>query len=209
MRYAPKISLVLRNPMPFLALAASIAVAPGVDKDKGRFAPPAIGTIESKQVAGGVTIAAVPYHTETLASEAFGKLNPYQYGVLPVLLMIQNDSKETLTLERMSVEYIDKNRERIEATPAAEIKYARAPKRPSMTPSPIPGVMIRGGRKNPLAASQIEERAFSAKMLPPGESAYGFVYFQTGHRSGSRVYLTSIEQASTGKELFYFDVPLD
>jgi len=57
--------------------------------------------------------------------------------------------------------------------------------------------------------TQFEGRAFGAKMLPPGESAHGFVYFFTGHRTGSRIYLTGIQQAATGKELFYFDVPLD
>jgi hypothetical protein len=46
-------------------------------------------------------------------------------------------------------------------------------------------------------------------MLPPDESAYGFVYFRTGHRPGAKLYVTGLEDASSGKELFYFDVPLD
>jgi len=202
-------SLVLRRLMPVLALAATVTRAWAIDKDKTRFTPPEIDSVESKQSADGVTIAAVPYNTESLAAQAFGKLNPYQYGVLPVLLMIRNDSKQTLRLQNMKVEYIDKSRERVEATPSGEVKYSRSPKRPNMTPSPIPGVRLGGGGKNPLAAPVIEERGFSAQMLPPGESAFGFVYFQTGHRSGSHVYLTGIEQAPSGKELFYFDIPLD
>lgn len=194
--------------MPILALAASITATLAVDKDKGRFTPPTIESIETKQTGNGVTVAVVPFHTEALASQAFGKLNPYQYGITPVLLLIRNDSKETLSLQGMRIEYIDKSRDRIEATPPGEVKYNRSPKRPSMTPSPIPGIRL-GGKKNPLAAAEIEGRAFSAKMLPAGESAYGFLYFQTGHRSGSHIYITGIQQASTGKELFYFDVPLD
>jgi len=201
-------NFVLRRLMPILALAASITATLAVDKDKGRFTPPTIESIETKQTGNGVTVAVVPYHTEALASQAFGKLNPYQHGITPVLLIIRNDSKESLSLERMQVEYIDKTRERIEATPAGEVKYGRSPKRPSMTPSPIPGIRL-GSKKNPLAAAEIEGRAFAAKMLPPGESAHGFLYFQTGHRSGSHIYITGITQASTGKELFYFDVPLD
>jgi hypothetical protein len=199
--------LVCKKLMPFLVLAASISAVWAVDKDKKGFTPPSIESVETKQSAGGVVIAAVPYNTEEQANTAFGKLNPYEYGVLPVLLMIRNDSKETLQLKNMQAEYIDKSRERIEATPASEVKYLRGPKRPSMTPSPIPG--IRFGKKNPLAAEEIETRGWSAKMLPPGESAYGFFYFQTGHRSGSHLYLTGIEHASTGSELIYFDVPLD
>lgn len=202
-------SFVFRKLMPVLVLAAGVTAAWGIDKDKARFTPPAIDSVETKQTADGVTIAAVPYNTEPLAAQAFGKLNPYQYGVLPVLLMMRNDSKQTLKLEPMRIEYIDKSRERVEATPAAEIKYSRSPRRPNYNPSPIPGVRIGGRGKNPLANSVIDERAFAAKMLPPGESAWGFVYFQTGHRPGAHLYLTGIEQAPSGKELFYFDVPLD
>lgn len=194
--------------MPILALAVSITAGYAVDKDKAKFTPPAIDSVETKQTGSGLTIAVVPYHTDSKASEAFGKLNPYQYGITPVLVMMRNDSKDALSLEKMRAEYIDKTRDRIEATPAAEVKYARAPKRPNMNPGPIPGIKL-GSKKNPLAAEEIEGRAFSAKMLPPGETAYGFLYFQTGHRSGSHIYITGITQASTGKELFYFDVPLD
>jgi hypothetical protein len=46
-------------------------------------------------------------------------------------------------------------------------------------------------------------------MLPPGQAASGFFYFQAAHREGAKLYLTGIRQASTGTELFYFEVPLD
>jgi len=55
----------------------------------------------------------------------------------------------------------------------------------------------------------IGERAFAARMLPPGDSASGFVYFQTGHRNGSRLYLTGLRDAATNTELFYFEIPLE
>ena len=68
--------------------------------------------------------------------------------------------------------------------------------------------MRLGGKKNPLAAEEIVSRAFAAKMLPPGESAFGFLYFQTGHRDGSRIYITGVQDATTGEDLLYFDLPL-
>ena len=45
-------------------------------------------------------------------------------------------------------------------------------------------------------------------MLPPGEQANGFFYFQTSHRRGAKIYLTGIREANSGKELFYFEIPL-
>jgi hypothetical protein len=189
-----------------LGFVASISVASAVDKDD-KFTPPDLDNVSTKQTTDGVTIGAAPYNTEALARTAFGKLNPYEHGILPVLVMIRNDSKDAIRLSEMKVEYIDRSRERADAIPANEVKYTRAPKRPSYGPGPIPGIRLKG--KNPLAAEVIEVRGFAAKMLPPGESAYGFFYFQSGYRDGSRLYLTGLQNASTGKDLFYFDIPLD
>jgi hypothetical protein len=189
-----------------LGFVASISVASAVDKDNA-FTPPALDSIESKQTTEGVTIGAVPYNTETLARTAFGKLNPYEHGILPVLVIVRNESKDAIRLSEMKVEFIDKSREQAEAIPANEVKYTKAPKRPSYGPGPIPGIRRKG--KNPLAAEVIEVRGFAAKMLPPGESAYGFFYFQSGYRDGARLYLTGLQNASTGKDLFYFDIALD
>jgi hypothetical protein len=44
-------------------------------------------------------------------------------------------------------------------------------------------------------------------MIPPGHSAGGFFYFQTGHRPGARLYVTGIGEASSGRELLYFEFP--
>jgi hypothetical protein len=189
-----------------LGLVASITTAVGLDKDK-KFTPPALSSITAQITNDGVTVAAVPYNTAEQARTAFGKLNPYEHGVLPVLMLIQNDTKKSIKLDRIKVEYIDRDRTRIENTPAAEVPYVKGPRRPNFNPGPIPGVKI--SKKNPLAAEEIEVRAWAAKMLPPGESAHGFVYFRTGHRPGAKLYVTGLEEAGSGKELFYFEVPLD
>lgn len=200
-------SLFRNNLLPLLCLAASIPAAFAVDKDGARFTPPSIESIPTKQTVEGVTIAAQAYNSEELSKPAFGKVYPYEHGILPVLVIIRNDSKKTIRLAGMQPEYVNTNRGRVAPTPAAEVKYTKSPQRPNMNPGPIPG--IRFGKKNPLANESIEIRGFTAKMLPPGESAYGFLYFQTGHRRGSSLYLTGLQDAATGQDLFYFDIPLE
>ena len=197
-----------RNCLPLLlTLVASISIAAGVDKDKNKFSPGPASSFASKQSDNGVTVAAVAYDTEALASTAFGKMHPYQHGVLPVLVVIQNDSKKAIKLEKMDVQYIAADRDKIDPTSPQDVPRLRAPKRPNMNGTPLPGM---GGRnKNPLGGAEIEGRAFAAKMLPPGESAYGFFYFQTGHRAGAKLYLKGMEEAASGKELYYFEIPLD
>jgi hypothetical protein len=200
-------SLFRSKLLPLLCLAASIPAVQAVDKDGAKFNAPSIDSMEARQTVEGITIAVKPYNNESDAKTAFGKVHPYEHGVLPVLMVIRNDSKRTIRLSSMKAEYVTSGRDRVEATPAAEVKYARAPRRPSMTPGPIPGIRLKG--KNPLAAEEIEARAFAAQMLPPGEIAHGFFYFQTGFRRGSSFYLTGVQDASTGQNLFYFEIPME
>jgi hypothetical protein len=179
-------------------------------KDEARFAPGAASSYASKQTNENVTVAVKAYDTEELAHTAFGKLNPYQYGILPVLVIVQNDTNETIRLENLQVEYNGYEGKDIEATPAADVPYAvGGPRRPSAggpMPLPIPPEMRRK-HKSPLSGPEIQTRAFAAKMLPPHDVAYGFFYFQCHHRPGDSIYISGIRYASSGKQVFYFDIP--
>ena len=193
----------------WLVLPLLIATVPlFADKNTApKFAPGSASSYASKQTNDGVTIAVRTYDTEELAHSAFGDVNPYQYGILPVLVIVQNDTNETLRLDRLQASYEGLDDKRIDATPAADVPYAvESPKRPNApVASPIP---IKKKHKNPLGGGEVETRAFAARMLPPHETAYGFFYFQTHHRPGDSVYLTGIKFASSGKDVFYFEIPV-
>lgn len=173
--------------------------------EKDQFTPPTVEQME-KQTISEVTIAAQAFDTEALCKPPFGKANPIKYGVLPVWVVVKNNSKKSVKLDGVLFQYHDLNRNKIEATPANEVRFANSPKRPRMSPSPLPFPLPKG--KNPLEAFEIEGRSFAAKMLPPGETAQGFVYFQTDHRGGEKLYVTGLRDAATGEELFFFEVPL-
>jgi hypothetical protein len=184
------------------------AVAYGDKKGDARFAPGPASSFPSKQTNDNVTVAAVAYDSDDLAHTAFGKLNPYQYGVLPVLVIIQNDTGQAMRLDNLTVEFIDGANRHVEATPASEVAYINGPERPKMNNgSPIPPGLFK--HKNPLGAWEIEGRGFAARILPPHESANGFFYFQARMLPGAKFYLTGIQQASNGKDLFYFEIPLE
>lgn len=194
-----------------LILPVLIAALPALadKKDEPRFSPGAASSYDSKQTNAGVTVAVKAYDSDDLAHTAFGKVNPYQYGILPVLVIIQNDTDKAMRLDSMQVEYEGFDGKRVEATPASDVPYTvEAPKRPTIgVPSPIPPELKRK-HKNPLSNAGIDTRAFAARMLPPHESASGFFYFQAHHRPGSSIYLTGIKEAGTGREIFYFEIPL-
>lgn len=187
----------------------SIAAAFAADKQPAPFRAPAAAAIEHRQTNEQVTVAVEAYDSGEKVKTAFGKLDPYQYGILPVLVVIQNDGKAAIRLDGVKAEYTGADRKRADATPAKDIRYLRGADRPRMITGPAGKPKILKPKKNPLDAWEIEGRAFAAAMLPPGQSASGFFYFQTPLDRGAMLYLSGLREAGTGRELFFYEVPLN
>jgi hypothetical protein len=207
--------------MPFvfkrLALLLSIAALAGVaapgpdpapDKDPPPFRAAPAASYASHQANAGIVVGVDPYASGDKIKNAFGKLDPYQYGILPVLVVIQNDSDKSIRLDGLRAEYSGPNHDRVDATPARDVRYLKGPERPNAMPGPAGKVKVLKPKKNPLDAWEIEGRAFAAKILPPGQSASGFFYFQTGLQRNATIYLSGMSEAATGKEILYFELPL-
>jgi hypothetical protein len=193
-----------------LIVLLSIAAAFAGEKEKPVFKPGPAASYPTRQTISGVTVAAVALRSDAETEPAFGKVNPYKYGVLPVLVVIQNDSQQSIALDSLKVSFVLPDHDRVESTPAADLKYISGPKSPTMHPGPVPQIPVHVSKnKSPLGEWQIEGRAFAARMLAPKDSASGFFYFQATWQSGSTLYLTGLREAGTGEELFYYEVPLD
>jgi hypothetical protein len=178
--------------------------------DKSPFRPKPVSDYRYRQTSENLTIAAEQFITDAQASTAFGKLNPWRYGVLPVLVVIQNDSPNAMRLDKMRVYYTLPGGTRVEPTPGSDLKYlagARQPK--TMNGGPLGGIKGVKLPKSPLAAWEIEGREFHARMIPPGQTASGFFYFQASTNSeAASLYIAGIEDAVTNRELYYFEIPL-
>jgi len=194
---------------PRLAAFALLSItAAAADKDK-KFEPGAAASYASHQTMDKVTIAAVPYTSEEQASSAFGKVNPYKYGILPVLVVIQNDSEKALALN-LKVEYVDVQNHHLDSMPASDVVlYDGSSKASWKVPGQSPLPIHRGPKKGPLNTWEIEGRAFSAKLVPAGKAVYGFFYFETANRPGSLLFLDGVKDAASGKDFLYFEVPFE
>jgi hypothetical protein len=189
-----------------LFLFTSIA-AFAADKETVKFEARPAGEYKARQTNAKVTIGTQVFVTDDDAKAPFGKNNPYKYGVLPVLVVIQNDSAQAISLEQIKVEYVTADHGRIFSTPARDVRFVNGPQKPNVNIGPT-GPKLGRQKKNPLAEWEIEGRAFAAKMLPPGQSASGFFYFQTGFMRSSNLQISGLKDARSGEELFYFEIPL-
>lgn len=180
----------------FATLAAGMA-----DKPFHAGSPADYSHQESEQVV----IGAKPYNTEDLTAEAFGKkADLLRYQVLPVLVVIQNHRQRTLDLRSVEVNLVGADGRHVQPVPPEDLPYLAAHSKPPKVPGtgfPIP----MPKKKNPLNDPELVERAFAAKMLPPGDSASGFFYFEAVSEPGDRLYVNGLRDTPNGQEILYFE----
>ena len=153
-----------------------------------------------------VIIGAQAYDTHELITEAFGKADLLKYGVLPVLVVIENKRKTTVDLRFMDVNLVASDGRHASPVPPENLPWlGKSPKPPTMNPIPLPRLPKKG---NPLNSPEIVIRAFAAKMLPPGDSTSGFFYFEARSEPGDKLYVNGLRETGSEREIMYFEFPL-
>jgi hypothetical protein len=183
-------------------------------KDPPQVRPQPADTYPAKDRHDGVTIAAVPYDTEEKSKAIFGRYDPLKVGVLPVYVVISNQSKDALRLNDWTVELMASDRQRAEPTPAGRVALMlsgrNVPRSIDRPRGPLPRLPQRADSK---VEDALLSREFALQMVPPGDTVGGFLFFDTARRRnavhGARLFLSHLTWGSTGKELFFFEIKLD
>ena len=162
------------------------------------------------QLSEKVLVGAKAFDTEDLTAEAFGKkADLLKYGVLPVLVVIENKRDRAIAIENMQVELVSADGRHGQAVAPEDLMHLgetgkKPPKLAGGGPLPFP----LPKKKNPLNTPEIVERAFSAKIVPPNDSVSGFFYFEARPEAGDSLYLSGVRDERTSKELLYYEFPL-
>jgi len=185
-------------------VAVSLAAA-----EKLVFKAKPVTDYQSKVSFDGIAMAAEPFDLPDETKLAFGpKLFPPQYGVLPVLIVIENKRPTPINAKGIRVTYRAPGEQEIDSSSAMDIRYASGPSKPKMAQAPLPVPVPLKGKKNPLAAPEFEERAFSANMIAPGDSASGFVYFLTEYHGQVTITVAGLRDAGRNQEIFFYEIPV-
>lgn len=142
-------------------------------------------------------------------ANAFGKKTDLlKYGVLPVLVVIENKRQKTVDLRALEVTLVASDgRKANSVDPGDVMSLGARGNTGSRSQIPLPVPLPK--KKNRLNTPEIADRAFAAKMLPPGESASGFYYFEAKSESGDKIYVSGMTEMQSGHEILYFEFPLD
>ena len=205
---------VLRSLACFLALAAALLVL----ADSKPFVPPAAMAARTYPAHEShddekVTIAIDPYDMPDKAK--IFRVNYKEKGFLPVRVIISNDSDQYLALNDLKVEYITVRRDKLEPATKDDIlrrlvKTGDRPDKPGVRlPIPLPR-----GKKSPInqdEAAEVGDALFINAPVDPHSLRSGFMFFDiqgiSVPEAGAHITFTGIKAG--GKELFYFDIPLE
>ena len=161
------------------------------------------------QMSEKVLVGAKAFDNEDLTAEAFGKkADLLRYGVLPVLVVIENKRDKAIDIQNMQVELVAADGRHGQSIAPEDVMHMgeTGKKPPKLGGGPLPFPLPK--KKNPLNTPELVERAFSARVVPPNDSVSGFFYFEARPETGDSVYLSGMRDARTSKELLYFEFPL-
>jgi hypothetical protein len=158
-----------------------------------------------------VTVGAKVFDKPEEIGAIFGKKTDLlRYGVLPVLVVIENKRQKTIDLQNLEVTLVAADGRHVTSVDPGDVMSLGAQGKSgggsSQIPLPVP---IHPKKKNRLNTPEIAGHAFAAKMLPPGESASGFYYFEAKSEQGDKMYLSGMKEMPSGQEILYFEFPLD
>lgn len=191
----------------FVTLSITLAVAGTVALGAGDAWQVGKATDYPNQSASKITIGAKPFATEADTEPVFGKKADFnKYGILPVLVVIENRRSRTLDLRDLEVTLVGRKGQHVDPLRPDEVAYIALPaQRPTASPKlPFPTPK----KKNPLNVPELTGRAFVSKLIPPGDSASGFFYFDAQAEPGMKLYLNRLKEQPSGEEILYFEFPI-
>jgi len=163
----------------------------------------------------GVTFAADPYDLPDKEASVFS-IRFLEHGLLPVFLVVTNDSDNPIALTSMKLQLI--TADKVKINPATEEDIYRAiqrsikrPDSPRTSPVPLPRrapkPTVRGSERD-----EVDGAMFRARAVEPHKTRSGFVFFDVSGisrpLSGARLYATGVKNGD-GDELWYFEIPME
>lgn len=158
-----------------------------------------------------VTVAIDPYETAAKANIFNGHYAENE--LLPVFVVITNDSDQPVELSEIKSELVTSDRTKL--SPLSEDDIFRRLSHPKASgtryPVPFPTKKAKGGVDS-KTRDEVESALFRARAVEPKSTQAGFMFFDISDLSsplrGANFYLTGVRNSS-GHDLMYFEVSLD
>jgi hypothetical protein len=189
------------------AWAADHVAPPAGDADDY----PALDVHPSEHVA----IAADPYNTPSKIS--IFRVDYMKYGFMPIRIIITNNRDTPISLADAHITFITPAGDKLQTAEVPDVeRRIDKIKNPSTTGYKLPGPLPRIGNKSATKSKDIEADfqsfEYSAIVVQAHSTCAGFFFYDLNSVPhplvGGKLNLSTLRD-STGKELFYFEIPFD
>jgi len=197
-------------------LLGTLACSAAIAGDKGFSPPPAkhaaTYALHESHDDESVSIALDPY--DTPEKTAIFKVRYRDSGLMPIRLIVSNDSDKPLMLDDLKVVLVTGTRVRLQPATKEDI-YRRISRPEKSISKPTVKIPIPGTGKRPTSISQeafeeVGSAIFVTVPVTPHATNSGFLFFDVidveRPEAGAHLYISGVRAGT--KELFYFDIPL-
>lgn len=176
--------------------------------------PPATYPAHESHSDEKVSIAIDPYDVPEKAK--IFRVNYAEKGFLPVRVIIANDNDAYLSLNDLQVEYVTVKRDKLEPATKEDIfrRLIKTNRRPGTGPGVQLPIPLPKGNKTPINkddAAEIDDAMLVLAPIDPHSTRSGFLFFDiqgiSAPEAGAHISFSGLKAG--GKELFYFDIPLE
>ncbi len=157
-----------------------------------------------------VVIGARCFATDEEIREVFDTKKLFEKGIMPVLVVIENNNEFALRVDARDIFLVDAGGETVSPLSPTDVLLAITLKKPITSYSTQREILLRRSVQ-PKMMSDFQRKVFGEKLIPPRESDFGIVFFplpEDGDLSGLRLYLPEVENLTEGEDLMFFEFEL-
>jgi hypothetical protein len=161
-----------------------------------------------------VAIAAEPYDTKE--KESIFKVDYLSHGVMPVRLIVTNNSDRPISLRDARILFLTAAGDKIPAAEPEDVERLMTQKERQGSkipmPGPIPAIKLKPKASNKEIEADFDTFEYQALAVEPHTTRAGFLFYDVSDLThplrGAKLYLRELRNAD-GDELFYFEIPFD
>jgi hypothetical protein len=161
-----------------------------------------------------VAIAAEPYDTKE--REAIFRVDYLSHGVMPVRLIVTNNSDRPISLRDARILFQTHAGDRIQAAEPEDVERLMTRKEREggkiPMPGPIPSIHMKPKASNKDVEADFDEFEYGALVVEAHTTRAGFLFYDVSQLDdplkGAKLHLHKLRDAD-GNELFFFEIPFD
>jgi hypothetical protein len=161
-----------------------------------------------------VAIAAEP--CDTREKEAIFRIDYLSHGVMPVRLIVTNNSNRPISLRDARILFLTAAGDKIPAAEPEDVERLMTRKEREggriPLPGPIPAIKLKPKASNKDIESDFNTFEYQALVVEPHSTRAGYLFYDVSDLDrpleGAKLHLHLLRDAD-GNELFYFEIPFD